>query len=369
VLDLSDIPGMKIDKHSTGGVGDKISLALAPLVAACGVKVPMIAGRGLGHTGGTLDKLESIPGFNVRLDIAAFKDVVRNVGCCIIGQTDTLVPADRKLYALRDVTSTIESIPLIASSIMSKKLAEGIDALVLDVKCGTGAFMTDFEKALELAHTMVAIGRALRKKVIAYITRMDQPLGAAVGNTLEVLEILDVLRGRGPADVIELTLTLGAEMLLLAGVERDAGSARGRLTTAIFSGAGLRKFEEMVVAQGGDPAFIGEPDRLPQASAVVDVLSPKDGFMGNVASRDIGRAAMFLGAGRQKVDGTVDHGVGLLIRKRPGDRVAAGEPIAVIHANDSTRIEEARSRILGAMPVVTRPVSVSKLILERVDHV
>ena len=279
VLDLSDIPGAKVDKHSTGGVGDKVSLALAPLVAACGVKVPMISGRGLGHTGGTLDKLEAIPGFRVDLPVETFRALVREVGACLIGQTARLAPADRKLYALRDVTATVESIPLIAASIMSKKLAEGIDALVLDVKVGSGAFMKHLEDARALARTLAGIGRGMGKRVSALLTRMDEPLGRAVGNALEVEETVALLSGGGPEDLREVTVELTAEMLVLGSAAPDLEAARARVEAAIADGRGLSKLEEIVRAQGGDPAALHDPERLPRAPFRYVVAAPAAGFV------------------------------------------------------------------------------------------
>ncbi|MEI7706567.1 MAG: thymidine phosphorylase, partial [Deltaproteobacteria bacterium] len=300
VLDLSDIPGPKIDKHSTGGVGDKTSLALAPLVAACGVKVPMVSGRGLGHTGGTLDKLESIPGFDVRLPVARFREIVASVGACLVGQTDRIAPADRKLYALRDLTATVESIPLIASSILSKKLAEGIDGLVLDVKVGSGAFMKRLPDALALARTLVRLGRGMGKDVAALVTDMDQPLGRAVGNSLEVKEILELLRGQGPADLRELTVQLGAEMLQLGGVAATVPEARARIEQAILDGRGFRKLVEIVEAQGGDARVLHDPDRLPRAARVVEVAATAGGVVEAIDAEAVGLAAMALGAGRSR---------------------------------------------------------------------
>jgi len=366
VLDLSDIPGRKVDKHSTGGVGDKISLPLAPLVAACGLKVPMIAGRGLGHTGGTLDKLEAIPGFNVRLESADFRRIVRDVGCCLIGQTSSLAPADRKLYSLRDVTSTVESIPLIASSIMSKKLAEGIDGLVLDVKFGSGAFMREQDRARELARTMVGIGRSFGKDVVAYLTDMNQPTGRAIGNALEIFETVDVLRGAGPPDVVELTLVLGEEMLVIGGLATDAGEARGKLMKAIASGAGLAKFEQMVEAQGGDPRAVTDWSLMPQARSRIDVVAARAGYVGAMDAAEIGRAAMLLGAGRQKVEDAVDLAVGIILHKRTGAYVEQGEPLATLHVNDARPVEAARSRLLRAMPIGDTAPRPQPLVAERI---
>src|SRR4051812_24980483 len=279
VLDLSETRGVKVDKHSTGGVGDKVSLSLAPLAAACGVPVPMISGRGLGHTGGTLDKLESIPGFKVDLSVADYRRLVRDVGACLIGQTATLAPADKKLYALRDVTATVDCLPLIASSIMSKKLAEGIDALVLDVKTGSGAFMKTLESSRALARTMIDIGTQMKRKVTALITDMDQPLGRAVGNSLEVIEAVEMLRGKAPHDYTEVTLALTAEMLVLGGKASNVREAREQLERSVKDGSALRKLKEIVQAQGGDPRAIDDYSRLPQARATEDVLASGDGFV------------------------------------------------------------------------------------------
>jgi pyrimidine-nucleoside phosphorylase/thymidine phosphorylase len=332
VLDLSDIPGAKIDKHSTGGVGDKVSLALAPLAAACGVKVPMISGRGLGHTGGTLDKLESIPGFRVDLPVERFRELVRDVGACLIGQTARLAPADRKLYALRDVTATVESIPLIAGSIMSKKLAEGIDGLVLDVKVGSGAFMKTLEDARALARTLAAIGRGMGKKVSALLTAMDEPLGRAVGNALEVVETVALLRGGGPADLREVTVELTAEMLVLGGVAADLGAGRAQVEAAIADGRGLAKLEEIVRAQGGDPAVVRDPERLPRAERIFPVHAPASGFVAAIDAEALGLAAVALGAGRARVEDAIDPAVGFVVEKKLGDPVERGEPLCTVHA-------------------------------------
>jgi pyrimidine-nucleoside phosphorylase len=366
VLDLGDLPGRKVDKHSTGGVGDKISLPLAPLVAACGVKVPMISGRGLGHTGGTLDKLESIPGFQVRLDVDTFRRLVREVGCCLIGQTERLAPADRRLYSLRDVTATVESIPLIASSIMSKKLAEGIDGLVLDVKFGNGAFMRRIEDARTLARTMVGIGASFGKQVVALLTDMNQPLGRTVGNALEVIESVEILQGGGPADVRELTLLLGEEMLVLGGVASSLPEARVKLESALASGLALRKFEQIVEAQGGDPRALTDHARLPRARLLVEVDAPRTGFVSALATDEIGRAALLLGAGRTRSDGLVDPAVGLVLHKRLGDQVSEGEPIATLHVNDEARLSEATARLAAAFSYADVPGVVGPLVAERI---
>ncbi len=321
VLDLSALPGAKVDKHSTGGVGDKTSLPLAALAAACGVRVPMVSGRGLGHTGGTLDKLEAIPGFRVDLPVERFVAQVGRLGVALIGQTARIAPADRRLYALRDVTATVESIPLIASSIMSKKLAEGIDALVLDVKVGRGAFMKTRAGARELAAALIGIGRGFGKRVTALLTAMDQPLGLAVGNALEVVEAIELLRGGGPADLRELTVELTAEMLLLAGVAAELPEARAAVAAAIADGRGLARFREIVIAQEGDPRAIDDPSRLPRAPRVIPVPAPAAGVVEAVDAEAIGLAAMALGAGRARVEDRIDPAVGVVLRRKVGERV------------------------------------------------
>jgi pyrimidine-nucleoside phosphorylase len=351
VLDFSDLPGPKVDKHSTGGVGDKTSLILAPLAAACGVYVPMISGRGLGHTGGTLDKLESIPGFRVRLSLTEFRDVLRRSKMGLIGQTPEVAPADRKLYALRDVTSTVESRPLIAASIMSKKMAEGIDALVLDVKTGDGAFMKSFEDSKALAETMVEIGRGMGKKVAALITDMEQPLGRAVGNALEVVESIETLKGRGPKDLESLSIELAAWMLFLGGVTSHMDAARTRVRDALASGAGLRKFREIVELQGGDPHAIDDPQRLPCAREALPLRAERDGRVTRIACRAVGQAGMLLGAGRETVDSVIDPAVGLVLHKKIGDLVIQGEPLVTVHANDPTRLDEVKALLRDAIRV------------------
>jgi pyrimidine-nucleoside phosphorylase len=366
-LDLSETPGIKVDKHSTGGVGDKVSLSLAPLAAACGVPVPMISGRGLGHTGGTLDKLESIPGFRVDLTVADYRRLVRDVGCCLIGQTATLAPADKKLYALRDVTATVDCIPLIASSIMSKKLAEGIDALVLDVKVGSGAFMKRLEDARTLARTMIGIGTEMKRKVTALLTDMDQPLGRAVGNALEVVEAVDMLRGKAPADYTEVTLALTAEMLVLGGKASTPQQARELLQRAVDDGSALRKLKEIVQAQGGDPRAIDDDSRLPQARATADVASPGNGFVTGIETEAVGLAAVALGAGRQKVDSVIDPAVGFTLLRKVGEPVKAGEPLVRVHYNDEKPLKDVRERLLAAYrigPVAPPP---RPLIVERLE--
>jgi pyrimidine-nucleoside phosphorylase len=351
VLDLSDLPGPKVDKHSTGGVGDKTSLVLAPLAAACGVYVPMISGRGLGHTGGTLDKLEAIPGFRVDLSLSEFRAVLRKTGLGLIGQTAEIAPADRKLYALRDVTATVESRPLIAASIMSKKMAEGIDALVLDVKTGDGAFLKPFEESRALADAMVKIGRGMGKKVAALITDMDQPLGRAVGNAIETAECIETLKGRGPRDLESLSLELTAWMLMLGGVAPSLEAARTRARAALAAGAGLRKFQEVIEEQGGDPRVCDEPWLLPRARETVDLTAEEDGRVARIGCRAVGHAAMLLGAGRETVDSRIDPAVGLVLRKKVGELVMQGEPLITVHVNDRRRMGEAMAILREAVKI------------------
>ena len=366
VIEFTDLPGPTVDKHSTGGVGDKISLPLAPAVAACGVKVPMISGRGLGHTGGTLDKLEAIPGFRVDLDEPTFRRIVRDIGVCLIGQTAALAPADKKLYALRDVTATVDCIPLIVSSIMSKKLAEGIDALVLDVKVGSGAFMKTVERARALADTMVGIGQSAGKRVSAFLTDMDQPLGRFVGNALEVRESIETLRGRGPADVVELVEVLGAEMLVLGAVARDQAEGRAKIRQAIASGAAAAKFQELIAAQGGDPAVVDDPDRLPQARSSEPYCAEGAGVLAAVDCEEVGLAAMELGAGRARASDPVDPAVGLRIGKRIGESVARGEPLVDI-VHNGRGVEACRARLARALHIGAAPCDPRPLIIERLD--
>ena len=328
----------RIDKHSTGGVGDKVSLVLAPLVAACGVAVPMMSGRGLGHTGGTLDKLESIPGFRTNLSLAEAKAQVQKLGCVLIGQTPEIAPADGKLYALRDVTATVESIPLISASIMSKKLAEGLNGLVLDVKNGSGAFLPEVERGLELAKTMIALGEDRGCPTVALITAMDRPLGRACGNVLETEEAILALRGEGPPDLLEVTYALGVEMLLQGGIEKNTKKARKKLETAIESGLAAEKFEQIIEAQGGNPKTVEDPSVLPQALAVEVYAAPRTGVVQRVEPRTIGRAIIALGGGRRTVDDIIDPTVGFVITVKPGDKVLEGEPIASVFAKDADGI-------------------------------
>jgi pyrimidine-nucleoside phosphorylase len=367
VLDLGELPGPKVDKHSTGGVGDKTSLILAPLAAACGVFVPMISGRGLGHTGGTLDKLESIPGFRVGLSLEEFRAVLRKARLGLIGQTPEIAPADRKLYALRDVTSTVESRPLIAASIMSKKMAEGIDALVLDVKTGDGAFMKSLEDSKALAQAMVEIGRGMGKKVAALITGMDQPLGRAVGNALEVVESVETLRGQGPRDLEDLSVELAAWMLSLAGAASSRDVARAKVEDALRSGAGLAKLREVIELQGGDPRVCDEPARLPQARETVDLAASGSGRVASIACRAVGHAAMLLGAGRETVDSRIDPAVGLVLHKKVGDAVEKGEPLVRLHVNDRGRLDEAMALLRSAFQVAPEAVAPVPLVRAVLD--
>lgn len=355
VLDLSDIPGRKVDKHSTGGVGDKTSLVVAPAVAASGVTVPMISGRGLGHTGGTLDKLESIPGFQVRLSPGSFKKQLAEIHVALMGQTENLVPADRKLYALRDVTATIESYPLIASSIMSKKISENIDGLVLDIKTGTGAFMKDQVKAEALAEIMVDLGNAFGVKVTALITDMNQPLGELVGNAMEVIECLEVLKGRGPADLVSLCEELSAHCLLLGEVARTLDDGKRLYREAIASGRALEKFREIVRFQGGDVAAVDDYSLLPRARYDAPLASPAGGFIRSMDTEKIGIAMSVLGAGREAVDSAIDPAVGMRVQKKIGDHVEAGEPLATVYYNDERRYQEARRRLIESYAFSDKP--------------
>ncbi len=351
VADLSSIRGPKADKHSTGGVGDKVSLHLAPMVAACGVAVPMISGRGLGHTGGTLDKLEAIPGFRVDLSLAEYRRQLKKIGLALIGQTAELAPADRKLYALRDVTATVECIPLICASILSKKLAEGIDVLVLDVKYGRGAFMKDKAKARELAVVITTVARAMGKPTTAVMTAMEEPLGHAVGNALEVAESVECLRGLGARDLMEVTFALGEQMLLLAGAAKGAAGARALLERSISSGAALGKFREMVAEQGGDARVADDPGRLPQAKLRIALGSPSSGFVTDVDAMGVALAALHLGAGRARAEDKVDHSVGVDHLVKVGDPVRAGDALCRIHAKSPGAAKEASAMLLKAIAI------------------
>jgi pyrimidine-nucleoside phosphorylase len=364
ILDLSDIPGPKVDKHSTGGVGDKTSLILAPLAAACGVVVPMMSGRGLGHSGGTLDKLESIPGFRVRLGLAEFRAALHKVGCALIGQTATIAPADCKLYALRDVTATVESIPLITASIMSKKIAEGIDALVLDVKCGAGAFMKRREEARALAGSLVAIGKANGVRTEALVTAMDGPLGRYVGNALEIIECLETLKGQGPRDVEELSVALAARMLRLAGVAAGDAEATSKVRDALTSGRGVEKFRAIIAQQGGDPHVIDDFGRLPAAPHRHTLGAERSGFLTRLDAERIGRATMVLGAGRNRADESVDPSVGAVLHAKPGDEVRTGQAILELHYRDAAKLPAALALLREAWTITDAPLLPGPLILE-----
>jgi len=350
-LDLSHLSAPRLDKHSTGGVGDKVSLILAPLVASLGGAVPMMSGRGLGHTGGTLDKLESIPGFRTRLSLAETRAQVERIGCVLIGQSDEIAPADHRLYALRDSTATVESIPLIAASIMSKKLAEGLTGLVLDIKRGSGAFMPQVERGLELAQTMVALGARHRVPVVALLTAMDRPLGRACGNALELEEAIHALRGEGPPDLMRVTYALGAEMLVLGGLATNRDAARRAMEVAISSGRAAEKFREVVEAQGGDPSVVEDPSLLPQAACCELFFAPNAGFVATVDPRRVGFGVIELGGGRCLPGEPIDHSVGFVIAVRPGDLVREGEPLATIMARDSEGIDAGRRALQRAIVI------------------
>jgi pyrimidine-nucleoside phosphorylase len=353
-VDLSSLTGRKVGKHSTGGVGDKVSIALGPLAAACGLTVPKMSGRGLGHTGGTLDKLESISGYRTALSIREFISVLTEVGVSIIGQTASLAPADKKLYALRDVTATVESVPLIAASIMSKKLAEGSSALVLDVKCGRGAFMKTETDARALAKALVAIGNGAGVTTHALISRMDAPLGAAVGNALEVEECIRLLRGEGPHDLSGLIVALATRMVML-GLGEDEAAAERRVRAALQSGAGLDRLRSMIARQGGDPSVVDHPERLPRAAQRAAVPAARSGFVSALDAELIGRAAVALGAGRERVGDAVDHAAGILIAAPPGTPIAAGDPVLHLCYNDERRLDDARALVLAAIRIDDAP--------------
>jgi pyrimidine-nucleoside phosphorylase len=362
-LDLSSIPGTKVGKHSTGGVGDKVSIVLAPLAAACGVVVPKMSGRGLGHTGGTLDKLQAIPGFRVNLGPDEFIAVLREVGCCLISQTDDIVPADKRLYALRDVTATIESIPLISASVMSKKLAEGSDAVVLDVKCGSGAFMKQPDEALALARSLVAIGEAHGVRTEAFITRMDTPLGTTVGNALEIAECIATLKGDGPPDLEALILRLGARMVQLADRAIGDGEAEACVRDGLRSGAALRKFGHMLERQGGDARVIDDPTRMPQARQRRGVEASASGYLSRLDAEAVGRAAAMLGAGRDRVDAAIDLAAGVTVVKKPGDAVNRGDEVLVLHYNDEQQLDEATRLARSAIEIAEAPEAPAPLVL------
>lgn len=363
-LDLHRIPGIKVDKHSTGGVGDKTSLALTPMVAACGIPVAKMSGRGLGHTGGTIDKLESFPGFSTALTGEQFLENVKQIGIAIMGQTLTLAPADKKLYALRDVTATVDNLSLIASSIMSKKLAAGADAIVLDVKTGSGAFMKREQDARALAQEMVRIGNSAGRKTIAVISDMDQPLGRAVGNALEVKEAIDTLNGKGPEDFVELCMTLGSQMLIAGGKAENEEIARNMLREVIESGRALQKFAEFIKAQGGDPDYVYHPERLPQASILKPVTAWADGYLSKMICDEVGVCSLILGGGRETKDSIIDLSVGIVLEKKVGDYVRKGDVLAVLHGNDEEKCREAQKRFEQACTISEQPPAKSVLIKE-----
>lgn len=366
-IDLSGIAGRKVDKHSTGGVGDKTSIVLAPMVAAAGVPIGKLSGRGLGHTGGTLDKLEAFAGFQIEMSLPKFVKNVNDIGVAIAGQTANLVPADKKLYALRDVTATVENLSLIAGSIMSKKLASGCDAIVLDVKTGSGAFMKTAEQAFELAGEMVNIGTELGRETVALITDMEQPLGRAVGNAIEVREAIDTLRGEGPADLLEICLALGANMLLLGGGADSIDSAREKLVQTIEDGSALAKLRELVAAQGGDARAVDDPGLLPGAKHLMDLKSPSAGYVDRLVAEEVGIASMMLGAGRETKDSTIDMGAGILLHRKVGEPVREGEALATLYTNYPARMEEAHARLLAAYSLSPAPPEGRPLIFGRVS--
>ena len=367
-LDLQRVAGARIDKHSTGGVGDKVSLILAPLVASLGVAVPMMSGRGLGHTGGTLDKLESIAGFRTRLTLAEATRQVESIGCALMGQSEEIAPVDRRLYALRDATATVESVPLIAASIMSKKLAEGLTGLVLDIKRGSGAFLPDLERGLELARLMVDLGDEHGCPVIALVTAMDRPLGRACGNALEMEEAIHSLHGEGPPDLMQVTYALGAEMLVMGGAAESTDVARRQMEVALSSGRAAEKFRQVVAAQGGDPAVVDDPSRLPQAREVEIFTAPRNGVVSRVEPRAVGRGVIALGGGRTRMDDTLDPSVGFVIRARPGDVVRVGEPMATIFARDEAGVAAGMAALVDAFTIADEAEPPLPLVSHRVTR-
>lgn len=362
MLDLSGITGIKVDKHSTGGVGDKTSIALAPMVAACGVKIAKMSGRGLGHTGGTIDKLESFSGFSTGITSEHFISQVNKIGISIMGQTLDLAPADKKLYALRDVTATVDNMSLIASSIMSKKLASGADAIVLDVKTGSGAFMKKEEDAFALAKEMVELGKHAGRNTAAIVSDMDQPLGFAVGNALEVKEAIETLQGKGPADFVELCMTLGAQMLIAGGRAATKEQATYMLQNVIADGSALRKLAEFVEAQGGDTAAVYDTSLLPKASIIEEILSENEGYVEKIICDEIGICSLILGGGRETKESEIDLSVGLILHKKVGDYVKIGESLATIHANDYNKLAQAKERFLKAYSFSDKPIERNKFI-------
>lgn len=367
IIDLSSISGIKVDKHSTGGVGDTTTLALAPMVAAAGVPVAKMSGRGLGHTGGTIDKLESIEGFKTELSLNKFIDIVKKVGASIISPTSDLAPADKKLYALRDVTGTIDSIPLIVSSIMSKKLAAGADAIVLDVTTGSGAFMQEYKDALKLGKIMVDIGLELGKETVAVISNMDEPLGFAIGNSLEVKEAIDVLKDKGPEDLRNLCLVLGAHMLKLGGAVKSYKEGKNRLEGILKEGAAFNKFKEMITAQGGNPEVIDRPELLPLAKHCNKIKADISGYIQKIDSRLIGESAMLLGAGREKKESEIDLSVGIVLKKKVGSKVNINEDLAEVHYNDSKKLKEAKNKLFSSFVIGDKKPKKLPLILATIS--
>lgn len=368
-IDLSDVPGIKVDKHSTGGVGDTTTLVVAPLVAACGGTVAKMSGRGLAHSGGTLDKLESVPGVCVEQPLERFKQIVRDIGLCVIGQSADLDPADKKMYALRDVSGTVRSIPLIASSIMSKKLASGTDAIVLDVKTGNGAFMEKIEEAVELASEMVAIGKNMNKRTVALITDMSRPLGMAVGNGLEMREAIQVLRGEVPVDdqLVRVCFSLAGNMLKLSGLTDSVETAVPKLQAAIKSGAALNKLREMIERLGGDTSYMDEPDKLVNTRHIVPVLAPRSGYIGAMNAKQIGLASLLIGAGREHVSDSIDPAVGILMHKRYGDKVSCGEAFASMYVNDERNLAQALDMLVSAVEISLSQPPEMKLIYKTIE--
>jgi pyrimidine-nucleoside phosphorylase len=365
-FDLSDLPGPKVDKHSTGGVGDKTSLVLGPLAAAGGVVVPMMSGRGLGHSGGTLDKLEAIPGFRVNLSENEFRSALRTVGLGMIRQTADVAPADKKLYALRDVTGTVESIPLITASILSKKLAEGISGLVMDVKCGLGAFMKTRADARALAESLVRVGTANGLKVSAFITAMDAPLGRYVGNSLEVIESIETLKGNGPRDLTDLSVLLAARMVKLAGLAAGDAEAERKVRAALASGAGLEVFRKCVEEQGGDPRVIDDYSRLPTAPRTMEVVAPRGGFVSEMTAGAVGVASMVLGGGRERAEDAIDHAVGVVCRAKPGDRVNGGRAVYEVRYRTTSRMLAALPLLEESFTIADEPPPEQPLVLEEI---
>ena len=366
-MEFPELDGTPVDKHSTGGVGDKTSLVIAPAAAACGALVPMMSGRGLGHTGGTLDKLESIPGFRTGLSLDELRQAMRRVGCALIGQTSDVAPADRRLYALRDVTATVESVPLISASIMSKKIAEGIGGLVLDVKTGDGAFMKTPDVARELARSLVGLGRASGVRTEAFITSMDAPLGRKVGNALEVTECIEVLKGDGPEDVVSLSVRLASRMLVLAGIERDEAAATTQVRRAVESGAALEKFRQIVENQGGDPRALDDYARLPATPDREAVRAPRGGFVGAVRAWHVGSASVSLGAGRSRLDDAIDPGVGIELLAPPGAEVRQGDAVLMVHHRAGRGLSDALALLKDAVVIADRPPAPRPLVLEWIE--